>query len=570
MSFWRRPFSDRKGTAEVDERGVEETEAEISDGSVHYVVKKAGNNSEVSYQDAIGAPVEVSSPLGYSVGPVTIIFLNIGKMIGTGIYSTPSNILKGTGSVGLALIYWSLGFVTSVTAFAVYLEFASYFPNRSGSEVVYLEQAFPRPKWLFPTAFAFQSVVLSFSSGNAIVLADYLFGIGGHTPTAWELKGVAIATYTLAVLLVALNTKFSYWFSNGVGLIKILTLLFITITGFVVLGGNTSIIFSYAGYENAFNVVNEVKNPVRNIQKNGLIALFMVTVMYVLTNVAFFAAIPKADIMSAKQVTAALFFKNVFGSGQAAKGLNFLIALSAFGNLLAVLLGTSRIIRECGRQGVLPFPRFWASTRPFGTALGPYLAKWAITVVMILAPPAGDAFNFITDLKIYPAAFFDFLMALGLIIVRRRRKRLNLPRPTFRVWDIVLVFNILKNVYLMVMPWYPPDGGPYSGDVSFWYATYAAAGLGILVLCGVYHWLWVSAIPKLRKYEIRQEILDFEDGAQSQHLVKVPYPELEAWDVTHDHSGRRLAVAPRVTTEKETGNGSGEDVETDSNRGIAK
>ena len=46
------------------------------------------------------------------------------------------------------------------------------------------------------------------------------------------------------------------------------------------------------------------------------------------------------------------------------------------------------------RQGVLPFPRFWASTRPFGTPLGPYLVKWAMTILMILAPPAGDAFNF--------------------------------------------------------------------------------------------------------------------------------------------------------------------------------
>ena len=86
---------------------------------------------------------------------------------------------------------------------------------------------------------------------------------------------------------MAFNTKLSYWFSNGIGLIKVLTLLLITIAGFVVLGGNVKsipepkanfhnafegkataygltnalykIIFSYAGYENAFNVVNEVK-----------------------------------------------------------------------------------------------------------------------------------------------------------------------------------------------------------------------------------------------------------------------------------------------------------------------
>lgn len=66
------------------------------------------------------------------------------------------------------MIYWALGFLTSLASLSVYLEYAAYFPNRSGSEVVYLEQAYPRPKWLISTAFAFQSVALSFSSGNAI------------------------------------------------------------------------------------------------------------------------------------------------------------------------------------------------------------------------------------------------------------------------------------------------------------------------------------------------------------------------------------------------------------------
>lgn len=104
--------------------------------------------------------------------------------------------------------------------------------------------------------------------------------------------------------------------------------------------------------------------------------------------------VPKEDLAAAKQIAASLFLQNVFGTGRAVKGLNFLIALSSFGNLLAVLLGQSRVIRECGRQGVLPWPRFWASTKPLGTPLGPYFVKWILTIIMILAPPAGDAFNF--------------------------------------------------------------------------------------------------------------------------------------------------------------------------------
>ena len=55
-----------------------------------------------------------------------------------------------------------------VASGAVYLEFTAYFPSRSGSEVVFLEQAYPRPMWFFPTTFAVQNVILSFASSNAI------------------------------------------------------------------------------------------------------------------------------------------------------------------------------------------------------------------------------------------------------------------------------------------------------------------------------------------------------------------------------------------------------------------
>ena len=103
---------------------------------------------------------------------------------------------------------------------------------------------------------------------------------------------------------------------------------------------------------------------------------------------------------------------------------------------------------------------------------------------MILAPPAGDAFNFVVDLNAYPQAFFYFLMALGLYFVRYRRKKLGLPRSAsneggFRAWQLAVVFTILVNFYLLVMPWYPPPGGATAGDVSFWYATYVVAGIGM-------------------------------------------------------------------------------------------
>ncbi|KAF4634698.1 hypothetical protein G7Y89_g3408 [Cudoniella acicularis] len=537
MSLFRR-FGREKGTEQATTSGREIQGEVLQEGNLKYAIEQGGNGSLPSYQEVTGAPVERLSPLGYAVGPVTIMFLNISMMIGTGVYSTPASVLSGTGSVGLSMIYWFLGFLIASSSLSVYLEYASYFPNRSGSETVYLEASISPSEIFFP-----DSICCS------VILAQYLYKINGHTPTNWELKGVAIAGYSVAVLLLLFHTRFSFWLSNGIGIVKVLTLVFIAITGLVVLGGHTAvknptinfqnafessgttpygvtnalvkIIFSYAGYQNAFNVVNEVK-----------LELFETTLLFPFS---------KTDLRTSSQVAAALFFQNVFGNSGAVRGLNFLIALSAFGNLLAVLIGQSRLIRECGRQGVLPYPRFWASTRPFGTPTGPYFVKWALTVLMILAPPAGDAFNFIVDLQNYPAAFFNVTMAIGLYIVRYRRKKLALPRTEFRAWDFVVIFNILTNLYILIMPWYPPAKGRAGGDVSF-----------CLVICGLYYSAWVYILPKFGGYQIRQEVIDLGDGATTHKLVKVPNEELARWDETHDAVGRSLTEATQGGSDKDS------------------
>ncbi|KAK1993061.1 high-affinity methionine permease [Colletotrichum falcatum] len=544
----------------------------IHDGGLAYTRVKGGNGSNPSYQEAVGAPVESDSPLGYHVNWVAIIFLNVNMMVGTGVFSTPASFLNRTGSVGLALVYWVIGFLMAAAGFSVYLELASYFPNRSGSEVVYLEQAYPRPKHFFPVAFAVQSVILSFISSNAV-------------DARRRHRGVAIAAYTLAVICVIAHNRYSLWLVNFIGVLKILTLVFISVAGLVVLGGNVkhvpdprvnfrnafegatsngndlssalvSIVFSDAGYYNAFNMTNEVRNPIPTLRKNGAFSLLTVAVLYVLCNIAYFAAVPKAEFESASEIAAAAFFSKLFGGSRAAANvLNFLVLLSAFGNLLAVLIGTSRMIREIGRQGVLPFTSFWVSTKPFGTPLGPYLLKWVMNFIMIVAPPAGDAFSFVVDLASYPSAIFNFAMTLGVFLLRRRRRRSGISRSEFRAWDVVVVFFLAVQVFILAMPWWPPKGGPYAGNVSFWYATYCVVGIGIIVLRVLYYVAWMHVLPRWLGYEIRSEIVNVDaNGANTHRLVRVPKAEVARWDDEHDEAGNLRRRHATTTPELEFNN----------------
>lgn len=82
MAFWQ----DKEKTANVASESTVESEVSSIPGG--YTAAEGLNSSVITYQDASGAPVETSSPLGYSVGFMAAFCLNINQMIGTGIFST--------------------------------------------------------------------------------------------------------------------------------------------------------------------------------------------------------------------------------------------------------------------------------------------------------------------------------------------------------------------------------------------------------------------------------------------------------------------------------------------------
>jgi len=64
--------------------------------------------------------------------------------------------------------------------------------------------------------------------------------------------------------------------------------------------------------------------------------------------------------------------------------------------------------------------------------------------------------------------------------------------------------------------------------------------LNSLIGCGVYYFLWINILPKLRGYRFRQEVIGLDGGAQTHRLVKVPVAELSEWDASHDAVGRAI------------------------------
>lgn len=65
---------------------------------------------------------------------------------------------------------------------------------------MYLEQAYPRPRFMVLVPFAVQYMMLSFASSAAVVVSQSLWAAAERDATAWEQKGLAVACMTLIAI----------------------------------------------------------------------------------------------------------------------------------------------------------------------------------------------------------------------------------------------------------------------------------------------------------------------------------------------------------------------------------
>ncbi|KAI0162305.1 high affinity methionine permease [Xylariaceae sp. FL1272] len=483
--------------------------------------------------------------MGRHLGITSTTFLVIGRIIGTGIFSTPSSVVSSVGSVGAALFLWVLGLFLAISGLCVWLEFACMMP-RSGGEKVYLEAVYRKPKLLASVFFAGQAVALGFTASGCIVFASNIVQAANRTATEWEQRGIAIAVISFITLVHVFVPKWGVRGMNFFGVLKVVLLLFVVVTGWVVLGGGIKsvpdphasfrnafagsshsgnqyatglfkVLNSYAGWSNAMYVMNEVKNPVKTIKIAAPLGLTVCGIFYLLANVAYFAAATPAEVAASGTTVASYFFEKVFGVA-ARRALSVLVALSAFGNVMTVTFSQSRVNQELAKEGVIPFPKFWASSWPFGSPSAGLLLHFIPSFIVIVAIPFGNAYNFILDLEGYPGSVINFLVVSGLIYLRFSEP--NAPRP-FKAWWPVILFFLAGQAFQLVAPFLRPPGG--KGDtppLPYW--LYAVVSIAILVATVLYWFCWQVAGPAIGKYDLQPKQEALYDGTRVITYKKVP------------------------------------------------
>ncbi|KAF8701659.1 hypothetical protein AX14_000351 [Amanita brunnescens Koide BX004] len=453
------------------------------------------------------------------IGLISAIFIIFNCIVGAGIFATPGTILGLSGSVGLSLIMWVIGAIFAAAGMQVYIVWGTALPV-NGGEKNYLEYLFRSPKYLVTFLYAANAVLSGWAASTSIVFGEYTLRALNRDPTRWELRLVAFTCITFSLLLHGTALEWGLRLQNILGALKIIILVFVIITGFLALGGYIkveqphnfqnvfdgttasvssfcsslyNVIWSYFGFSSVNYALSEVKNPKRTVRIAGPVAIAVVTVLYILANIAYFAGATKQEITTSGQLVAALLFRNVYGP-QAERTLDVFIAISSLGGVLSAIFSQGRVNQALGQEGILPFSKFWASNRPFNTPLAGIFLHWLASIIIIFILPPGDAYNFVLNLVSYPLSVINAAISFGIIYLSLW------PHdgwPTANISEqLAAVFFGTANVFLFVVPFVPPPAGhqPYT-SLPYW--SHAVAGWTIFGIGFLYWLVWAHLLPRI-------------------------------------------------------------------------
>ncbi|KUI52809.1 Y+L amino acid transporter 2 [Cytospora mali] len=321
----------------------------------------------------------------------TLTYLNglsliVGLIIGSGIFSSPSQVNANVGSPGAALIVWVIAGILAWTGAASYAELGGAIPLNGGSQV-YLAKIF-HEIWGF--LFMWSAVLVLKPGSSAIIsiiMGEYIvraaIGAEAETINPWINKSVGLVGLFLVTFLNCVSTKLGTRVNDMLMFMKFIALLGVTITGIVVAATGYSYsgspnldwkthdwfegtktetsawavalyagLWAFDGWDNTNYVVGEFRNPSRDLPRVIHTAMPMVILCYVLANVSYFLVLPLAATNSSNTI-AVLFGAKVFGP-IGSLFLALVVGASCFGALNSSTFTSSRLVYAAGKEGYIP------------------------------------------------------------------------------------------------------------------------------------------------------------------------------------------------------------------------
>ncbi|XP_063764960.1 b(0,+)-type amino acid transporter 1 isoform X4 [Eleginops maclovinus] len=399
------------------------------------------------------------------VGLIGCISFIAGTIIGSGIFISPQFVLAAIGSPGASFIVWTCCGLISMLAGLCYAELGTVIPE-SGGEFIYILRTAGK---VMAFMFSFSFIVVmrpASATGVALSFAEYVVApfYSGCKPPILALKCIAAVAIMGLTAVNCLSVRLAIRIQVVSMVFKLGALVVIILGGFVMLfQGHTenfeksfentnsdmsSIgiafyqgLWSFGGWNTLNYLTEELKHPEVNLPRAVVIAISLVTGLYLLVNVSYLTVMTPKELMSSSAV-AVTWGNKVLGSWGWI--MSVAAALSAFGSLNGTFFSGGRVCFVAAREGHLPDILAMAHVR----RLTPSPALIFTTVVSLLVLIPGD-FQNIVNFFSFTAWFFYGITLSGLVYLKIKKP--ELPRP-YKVPIIIPILVIIVAIFLVLAP----------------------------------------------------------------------------------------------------------------------
>ncbi|XP_023236275.1 b(0,+)-type amino acid transporter 1-like [Centruroides sculpturatus] len=422
--------------------------------------KKSNSKSLLPQNNAENKGVELKREMGL----ISAVGLIVGGMIGSGIFISPKGVLERSGSVSICLLIIFSGALC-------YAELGTIIPM-SGGEYAYLLKTFgrmghagPIPAFLYIWTCVFLMKPAAFAI-MCLTFAEYV--VEPLYPNCDSPTVVKKLTACLCISLIAFincySVKLATRIQNIFTAVKLLAVVIIVIGGAVKMAeGNTQNLvpdfehattsfsniatafyfglWAYEGWNYINYVTEELVNPYVNLPRAIIIAIPLVTLCYVFTNIAYLAAMSPAELL-ASDVVAVKFAARVLGP--AAVIIPIFVAFSAYGAGNASCFTTGRLSFVAAREGHLVDVLSYIHIHKL-TPMPALMFNAFLTICMVAVGNISSLIDFFS----FAAWLFYGGTTLSVIVLRWTMK--DIPRP-YKVPIVIPVIVLIVSLYLVIAP----------------------------------------------------------------------------------------------------------------------
>lgn len=368
------------------------------------------------------------------------VALCVGVVVGAGIFRVPTIVAGASPSPAIFMGAWLAGGLLSIAGALCYAELAAAYPS-AGGDYAFLRRAYGRS-----IAFLYGWARLSVIQTGSLAMLGYIFG--DYLAAVWPLGpfGGPIYAGSLILTLTLLN-----WLGMRVGagaqlwltLLEIAGVCAVILAGFLVAPAAATdaaeqkgavglvlvfVLLSYGGWSEVVYVSAELRQARRRIPQVLIAGLSIVTLLYLLLNLALLRALGLEEIARSEAVASELMDRWLGPTGAAL--ISLIVAIAAVTSANATAITGARSAYALGRD--FPLLRWlgrWHGER--GTPANALLLQGGLAL-LIIGASALNRHAFQSVVEYTAPVFWFFLLLVGLALFVLRRREPDADRP-FRV-----------------------------------------------------------------------------------------------------------------------------------------